>query len=282
MDILKDSIFELFSFLNNEALANTIATIAMIIIWLLIGLIFSKLSKRIVNKLSSRKRKHELPKQADTLFNMVGKLFSGIFWFFILVMILDELNINLVPVLASAGVIAFAVGFGAQELIKDLISGFFLIVENAFDVGDQITIGDFKGTVTEVGLRRTRLTNWKNEVLIINNGDIRSLINHSGDYSVAVVDITVSYKADLSLFTNQGLLDSLSKLETNYPQILENPEFVGVADFKDVGMIIRFTAKTENRKQVAVERAMRQVITTYCLDNNIPMASIGFDTIPLH
>ena len=76
-------------------------------------------------------------------------------------MILDELKINFLPVLASAGIVAFAVGFGAQELIKDLISGFFLILENAFDVGDIIEIGTFRGKVTQIGLRRTRLTNWK-------------------------------------------------------------------------------------------------------------------------
>lgn len=273
MDILRSELLKLFSFLNNDSLAHTFTVISMIIIWLVIGFIFGMLSKFFVNRIP-RIRKHNAPKHAETLLNMLSKVFSSLFWFFILIMILDELKINFLPVLASAGIVAFAVGFGAQELIKDLISGFFLILENAFDVGDIIEIGTFRGKVTQIGLRRTRLTNWKNEVLVVNNGDIKSLINFSSGNSVAVAEITVSYQTDISLFSSPVLTENFSKLKFDYPQIIEDPTFIGVSNLKDSGIVLRFTCKTQNYQHIPVERALRNVIATYCVENEIQTAKL--------
>ena len=127
-------------------------------------------------------------------------------------MILSTLTINVSAVLAGAGIVGLAVGFGAQSLVKDIITGFFIIFEDQFSVGDYIRVGQFEGTVEEIGLRTTKIKSWTGELHIIPNGNILEVTNFSLNNSVAVIDISVAYEENIQRVESliQDLLDNVA------------------------------------------------------------------------
>lgn len=267
MDIIRSYLTNLFanSFDFNANITNLLTKLVIILIWIFLGLIFSTIIKKIIKSIPKGRVSE---KRKKTVVNLMQNVFKTVFWFYIFMMILNELGIDVMPILAGAGILAFAVGFGAQELIKDVISGFFIIVEHLFDVGDTIEVSGFKGKVTELGIRKTKITNWKNEIKIINNGDIRNLINYSLIDSVAVIEFIVSYESDLSFFRS----DIFNKFlfEFNKNKNLLNPiKFIGVIDLLPNGYQIRFSSNTINGEQYGIERLFKEEILKMFKTNNI-------------
>ncbi|VEU83337.1 mechanosensitive ion channel family protein [Acholeplasma hippikon] len=261
MQILKDFIFNLLEQTGmSEELNKALVSLTAIAIWLFLGFIFSRIAKRIINKLKA-KEKH-LVKRKKTITALVLSLAKYLFWFIMFMMVLLELGIDLAPVLASAGILGFAVGFGAQELVKDLISGFFIVFENAFDVGDVIQIGDFKGTVLEIGMRRTKIRNWKNEIRLINNGDIRVINQYSVGDSVGVVDFQITPTFDISVFYTEEFQNILNSY-ADHPDMIDAPRFVGVIESQIYNITLRVQFKTLNNKHVGLERSIRHDIMIF-------------------
>src|SRR5690606_27603564 len=262
MDLLRTFLTQwLSSFISSVSLVDLIVKLAMILAWVLVAYIIHFVAKLIVFSLK-RANKKSLVKRQKTIAALVVSLITYAFWFVIVMMILLELSIDLAPVLASAGILGFAIGFGAQELIKDLISGFFIIFEQSFNVGDVIQIGDFKGTVLEVGIRKTKLMNWKNEVRLINNGDIRVITQFSMDDSVGVVEFQVSPYTDLSIFYSEAFVELLEGYQ-NKPFVTEAPKFIGVVDNAINSLTLRVSFKTQNNKHVALERELKRDILMF-------------------
>jgi len=262
MDLLRTFLQDwLNSIIGDAAVADLFVKLLMITAWVLIAYIAHFISKFILYRLK-RSNKKVLVKRQKTISALVVSLTKYAFWFVIVMMILLELGIDLAPVLASAGILGFAVGFGAQELIKDLISGFFIIFEQSFNVGDVIQIGDFKGTVLEVGIRKTKLMNWKNEVRLINNGDIRVITQFSMDDSVGVVEFQVSPYTDLSIFYSEAFVELLEGYQ-NKPFVTEAPKFIGVVDNAINSLTLRVSFKTQNNKHAALERELKRDILMF-------------------
>lgn len=185
-----------------------------------------------------------------------------------ILIILSIWGVNVLPALAGLGILGLVIGLGAQKFINDLIAGFFIIFEHHFDVGDKIEVGGFKGEVTDIGLKTTRIKNWKGEIKILANGQINELINFSKNPSVAEVNFTITYEEDA-----QKVIDLLTKeLKTfmsRFPQIIEDPQVLGVTNLNTNGIDIRVIAKTENETHYPVERAMRLFIKEVLNQNNI-------------
>src|SRR5690625_2734204 len=112
-------------------------------------------------------------------------------------MILESLNIKISALLAGAGIAGLAIGFGAQSLVKDIISGFFIIFENQFSVDDYVVVADAEGTVEEIGLRTTKIRSWTGEENVIPNGNITQVINYSVHNGLSVVDVNIPYETDI-------------------------------------------------------------------------------------
>lgn len=261
MQILKDALYEWFISLNlGENLAKLLETAVSVIFWILLGLLFSRISKSVIKKLKAKERNQV--KRKKTITALVLSLVKYLFWFIMVMMILSELGIDLAPVLASAGILGFAVGFGAQELIKDLISGFFIVFENAFDVGDVIQVGGFKGTVLEIGMRRTKIRNWKNEIRLINNGDITTIDQFSIGDSVGVVDFQITPTFDIGVFYQEEFLSILESY-ADHPDMIEKPRFVGVVDSQIYNITLRVQFITLNNKQTGLERSIRHDIMVF-------------------
>jgi small conductance mechanosensitive channel len=173
--------------------------------------------------------------------------------------VLGDLGINLAPLLASAGVVGVAVGFGAQNLVRDYLSGVFMLVEDQYGVGDVIRVGDATGTVENVTLRITRLRDVNGIVWHIRNGAIETLGNESQGWARAVIDFPVPFDADLVRIRN--LLQETGDMMWNEPTwravMLEAPEVWGAQEITADEVVMRIVAKTAPLRQWEVEREMR-------------------------
>lgn len=195
-----------------------------------------------------------------------------------ILIILSIWGINVAPALAGLGIMGLVIGLGAQRFINDLISGFFIIFENHFDVGDKIEVKGFKGEVIDIGLKTTKLKNWKGEVMTLNNGELTTFINFSKNPSVAVVEFGIAYKEKAQAVIE--LLNSeLLKLREMFPEIIEDPKVLGVINLDSSSVNIRAIAKTANEQHYGVERAMRQRIKEILDDNGI---EIPFPQVVVH
>jgi hypothetical protein len=173
--------------------------------------------------------------------------------------VLGDLGINLAPLLASAGVVGVAVGFGAQNLVRDYLSGVFMLVEDQYGVGDVITVGDATGTVENVTLRITRVRDVNGIVWHIRNGAIETVGNESQGWARAVLDFPVPFESDLATIRNvlQETGDTMWNEPTWRAVMLEAPEVWGAQSISGDQVVMRIVAKTPPLRQWEVEREMR-------------------------
>jgi small conductance mechanosensitive channel len=176
--------------------------------------------------------------------------------------ILGKLGINLGPIVASAGILGVALGFGAQNLVKDFLSGVFMILEDQFGVGDVIDVGDATGTVEAVALRTTRLRDVQGTVWHVRNGEIVRIGNKSQGWSRALLDVPVAYghSTDEARALLKEIADSVWQDPDWAPKILEEPEVWGVEDLGADGVTLRLVVKTAPLAQWAVSRELRSRI----------------------
>ncbi len=180
------------------------------------------------------------------------------------VMVLAEFNVNLAPILASAGIVGLAVGFGAQNLVRDFLSGMFMLLEDQYGVGDIVDVGQASGSVEAVGLRITTLRDGNGTVWYVRNGEILRVGNKSQGYAIAVVDHPVAPGADIAEVTS--LLGRVAADRVAEPDIaddvLEPPEVLGVERVAADALTLRVTARVNPGKQFAVQRALNAAITS--------------------
>lgn len=196
---------------------------------------------------------------------------------------LGELGINLGPIIASAGILGVALGFGAQNLVKDFLSGMFMMVEDQYGVGDVVDLGAATGTVEGVGLRVTTLRDVKGTVWYVRNGEVLRVGNSSQDYSVAIVDLPIGHDADIPACTELAgrtateLTADGSELATD---VLEAPQMLGVESISSEGVTLRITTKVRAGRQWAVQRALRTGIKAAFAEAGIPPPSPAGVTAP--
>lgn len=257
------------TFLTNlgvdAGLASIIVIAVAIVLWVIIGIIASKLVKAIIFKALKTKNN---PAKAETIARLISNISKYVIWFIVILLILGELNINITPFIASASVIGFAVGFGAQEIVKDFISGFFIIFDDMFNVGNVIQSDGFTGTVEVIGLRVTKLVNWQGQTKIIRNGNLGNIINLSTNDSIAIADFGVAYETDLHRFY-ELMPKLLEEINEKYEAIVEKPTFLGILELADSSINMRIIAKTETLKHFQIERDMRKDIVEFCNKNDI-------------
>jgi len=204
----------------------------------------------------------EAKKRAQTLGNILRHALLIVIFFIAILMILGELGIQLGPLLATAGIGALAIGFGAQGLVKDVISGFFIILENQYRIGDAIEVAGVSGLVESVSLRKTVLRDLEGRVHTVPNGEIKVVSNLSKEWSRAVVDIGISYRDDVDhIIDLLGQIGrELAEEEPYQSAILESPQILGVERFGESQLVIRMIVKTMPLKQWEVGRELRRRI----------------------
>lgn len=200
--------------------------------------------------------------RAATLGQVGGQIAAGIIWFVAALLVLDQLGFNLAPLLAGAGVVGIAIGFGAQRLIRDYLNGFFIILEDQYGVGDIVTIGEATGTVERVSLRVTKLRDLDGTVWFIPNGEMTSVGNRSQLWARAVLDIEVGYQTNLDE-AGRILVEVANELwreQRDNATIIAAPEYWGVERFGADGVTLRLVVRTEPTEQWQTARELRSRI----------------------
>ena len=198
--------------------------------------------------------------RAKTMGDLLKSMITGILVAIIGTMVLSELDVNIAPIIASAGIIGLALGFGAQSLVKDFLSGIFMIFEDQYGVGDVVDIGNAVGTVEAVSLRVTRLRDLSGTVWYVPNGEILRVGNMSQNWSRAVVDVGVGYGEDLARVKRvlQDVAHDLWDDEDFKGVIIEEPEVTGVEALAPDAVTLRVLLKTAPMQQWSVARELRQ------------------------
>ncbi len=201
--------------------------------------------------------------RADTLATVLGSVISAVVWSVAVLLILGEFNINLGPLIAGAGIAGVAIGFGAQSMVKDFISGLFMLIEDQFGVGDVVDLGHATGTVEAVTLRATTLRDIAGTVWHIPNGEISRVGNKSQLWSRAMLDVEVAYDTDLRLA--EGVIQRVANELWDDPEwggdeLISQPEVWGVQTLGASGIAIRLVIKTQPAMQWKVERELRMRI----------------------
>lgn len=189
------------------------------------------------------------------------------------VMVLSELGLNVGPLIAGAGIAGLAIGFGAQTLVKDIISGFFILLENQFTIGDVISVGGISGGVEKMTLRATFLRDLEGTLHIIPNGEIRILSNKTRGWARAVVNLGIAYKEDVGrvLAVLERIGQEMWQDEGYRPLLLEEPAVSGVEELGDSAMTLRIMIKTQAGKQWEISRELRKRIKETFEEENIEM-----------
>jgi len=173
---------------------------------------------------------------------------------------LAEFGVSLGPLVAGAGIVGIALGFGAQSLVKDVLTGIFMLIEDQYGVGDIVDLGDATGVVEEVNLRTTRLRDVNGTVWFVPNGEIRRVGNKSQQWARAVIDIGVAYDTDLAKAVEviKEVVDSVWHDQLENATVLEEPEIWGIETFGDSAITIRSVLKVEPGEQFATAREVRK------------------------
>ncbi len=204
-------------------------------------------------------RQARVRQRAVTLGAVLRSVAGAAIWFIAFLLVLGELDINLAPLIAGAGIAGVAIGFGAQSLVRDFLAGIFIIIEDQYGVGDIVDVGEATGVIEEVTLRTTRLRDVAGVLWVVPNGEIRRVGNSSQLWSKSLLDIEVAYDTDVDHATTviKGVLDQLWHDDLAEATIIEEPTVLGLESFGADAIVIRAVVKTEPSEQFAVAREVR-------------------------
>ena len=192
---------------------------------------------------------------------------------------LSILGVNSTAVLAGVGIVGLVVGFGAQSLIEDVITGLFIIFEGKYSVGDIIILDDFRGTVKEIGVRTTTIEDAGGNLKIVNNSDIRNFQNRSRNSSLAICEVSVSYDTDLRKL-DKILAEAMAEMyEAHRDLYLAPPRYLGVTQLADSGVNIKVVADAKEENVFAAQRALTKDIRILFADKGV---EIPFPQVVVH
>lgn len=249
-------------FQNEDGNLNILGKGIKIIIIFLIIKILIKVLYILIDKTVEQRKKRIFSvdeKKVNTLTTMLKNIIKYILYFIGVIMVLDLFGINTTSILATAGIGGLAIGFGAQSLVKDIITGFFILFEDQFSVGDYVKIGDYEGIVEELGVRVTKLRDFSGELHIVPNSNIGAVTNKTRGAMRALVKVSVAYEEDIDRVLQVVDKVCVKVKETN-KSIIDGPTVLGVTDLGDYGIDLTIVAKANPMDQWSVERELRKKI----------------------
>ncbi len=252
---------------------------ARIVAIIIVAAVVGRLSGLVVDRLfhppdGSQKFLEE--KRARTLSALLKTIVRYTLYFLAAILILQEFSIDTTSIIAGAGVIGLALGVGAQGLVKDFITGFFIILEDQFAVGDYIVSDTMAGTVEELTFRVTKLRDASGVLHIIPNSAISRVSNYTRGPMQAVINIPVAYEADIDKVI--ALLGEASREIARMPEVQDGPKVIGVVDLRPGEVIVRVVAKTVPLEQVKVETAFRHKAKVLFEQAKIPAPGLSLLT----
>ncbi|MDP4552987.1 mechanosensitive ion channel family protein [Alkalihalobacillus macyae] len=253
----------IYDYLSNrelwaDLLLRTIKIIAILGgTWLFLRIAKSTLGKVFAIRLRSPLRLSE--RREATLIRLIENILTYVVYFISLVMILSEFEVDVTTLIAGAGVVGLAVGFGAQNLVRDIITGFFIIFEKQFSVGDYVRISGVEGFVEEIGLRVTKIKSWTGELHILPNGNINQVTNYSIHNSIAVVDVSIAYEEQIHE-AEAVIIDLMDELYEKFDAMIVKPEYLGVQDLGASEVVLRIISEVQPMEHWVIGREIRKAV----------------------
>lgn len=260
-----------------ETYENLAIKIALIIIYIIVALIVIAILNKVIEqafKIQNRSSKGN-KKRSRTLISLVQNVVSYIVWFIVITTILSKFGISVEGIIASAGVVGLAVGFGAQTIVKDIITGFFIIFENQFDVGDYVKINSggttvAEGTVKSIGLRSTRINTITGELTILPNGSMGEITNFSITNGFSIVEIPVSVEENLDK-VEKRLNKLFTAMRSKYYLFITDPVVEGIDSLDETKVTFRISAETIPGEGVSGSRILRKEIQRVFVQEGIKL-----------
>lgn len=254
-------------FLKSDSFAKLIT----VLIYTIIALLIYNSIKFLLNKLAERKSS----KQHQTALKIMRDGSKFLIIFFLIVASLTVYGIDVTKILAGLGVVSLVAGLALQDLLKDLIAGFSIILEDYFSIGDVITLNDFKGEVISLGIKSTKVKSYDGSILMINNREINKVINHSRENTLGIVNILVSNDEKASIVINV-IEDALKhfELDNNY---INKPECIGITKLSENYNEYRIIFLARPEEHYAAERNIRKLVSNHLIDAQIKMPTMRYD-----
>ena len=226
-----------------------------------VGVILIRVGRRMIASIVKMRglKNKKTAAQMSTVKSLVTSIFNYIMYFIIVTVALSMFGVNVSSILAVAGVGGIAIGFGAQTLVKDIISGMFIWMEGSISVGDVVSINDLAGTVESIAIRTTVVRGYNGNVYVIPNGDIRTLTNMSRGYKRAIVDVRCPYDADQGRIV-EILDEEMEKAYGEVAGLMEKPEVMSILSFETDCVMVRVAAQCPVGENWRIERDLRSRI----------------------
>jgi small conductance mechanosensitive channel len=259
------------SLLNEDLWINSGIIILKVLFIMFLAGIVVKVGKIVIRKVFEVRMKAPLgytERRHNTLLKLLQNILAYVVYFAAILAVLSALTINVTGLLAGAGVLGLAIGFGAQNLVRDVITGFFIIFEDQFSVGDYVRIGAAEGSVEEIGLRTTKIKGLNGEIHIFPNGTIVEVVNFSLNNSIAIVDVSVAYEVDIPK-AEELIRVFLLSLPEKYEQLVKLPELLGVQNLAASEVVMRITAETKPMQHFAMARIIRRDLKIFMDEHGI-------------
>ena len=247
-----------------ELLLQATLKIVLIIVIFILSIIIVRAGRYVIKKLIEKQKNFKYlgnGKRLDTMGTILSSILRyGVYFVATVTILTNVLKVfDIKTILTAAGIGGIALGFGAQSLVKDVISGFFILAENQFAVGDVVTIENMTGTIEEMELRITKIRNYNGELYSIPNGEIKKVTNHTRGNRLAIVETKIPY--DVEIEKAIMIIEKACKqLELDSKVLLEPPEVLGVTEFGETYYVVRAVARTIGAEHWVSERELRKKI----------------------
>ena len=249
-------LLERFGFVDPAVAAVTVRVLSLALTLLALFVVY-RVVVRLVERVALQRG--IATARVRTLASLLVNLTRWVLGFVVLVVVLTELGIDVRALLVSAGLVGLAVGFGAQTLVRDLISGLFLLFEGLVAVGDEVQVGDHRGTVEAIGLRVTRLRQLDGALRIVPNGALNDFVNFTAGWARALIDVTVGRDADVER-ANATIEAAAQAWARDTGAALESPEVAGIIKMSGGEVVLRLMVKVDPARRVAAESELRRRI----------------------
>lgn len=263
--------------------ANMINGLIIIVLIIVLSRVFVKLSDKAVIKFFNRNKKMKKfgmqSRKADTLSVIIQSLVKYFIYFIAVLMILQQIGIETNSLIATAGIGGVAIGFGAKSLVQDVITGFFILFEDQYSVGEHVKIEGFEGIVEDMQIRVTKIRDFNGELHIVPNGQIKTVTNMNRGSIKADVNLRIPYNSDMEVVfsTLQGVSEKIKELHKD--SITHDPVINGVAEFTTNDMRVNMYAMTKPTKQYRVAYDLRRIAIEDLEKNGVPVARLRGVTI---
>lgn len=239
-----------------------IIILVLVVLSRFINFVLTKLKNTLISRAEKKEKESvaETQKRITTLIGIIGGVVNIFIWTVFIMIALNKFGVEIAPILASAGIVGVALGFGAQELVRDFLSGFFILLEDQVRAGDVAIVNGTGGVVEKIELRTITLRDFSGVVHIFQNGKINTMANMTKEWSAMVFDIGVAYKEDVDEVMNvmREVGNELQKDEILGSSIIEPIEIFGLDQFGDSALVIKARIKTKPIQQWSVGREYRR------------------------